>query len=53
VLTDAIRKVIVAHQKKSADRALLGNALKQIPVLAIRKYAYEHGFAFFWRDVPS
>lgn len=51
VLTDAIRKVIVAHQKKPADRALLGNALKQIPVLAIRKYAYEHGFAFFWRDI--
>src|SRR5690606_13496181 len=24
-------------------------ALKELPVLSIRKYAYEHGFAFFWR----
>jgi hypothetical protein len=27
----------------------LTRALREIPVLAIRKYAYEHGFAFFWR----
>lgn len=29
----------------------IDNALKQVPVLAIRKYAYEHGLAFFWREM--
>ncbi|AXT40306.1 phosphopantetheine-binding protein [Alteromonas sp. BL110] len=52
VLTDAIRKIVVAHRDyPNGKGAHLGEALKQIPVLAIRKYAYEHGFAYFWRDI--
>ncbi len=50
-LTDAIRRILTAHL--AGDPALppaaLANALREIPVLSIRKYAYEHGFAFFWR----
>lgn len=50
-LTDAIRRILTAHL--AGDPALppnaLADALREIPVLSIRKYAYEHGFAFFWR----
>jgi hypothetical protein len=57
--TDAIRAIVQAHLDGRAAGGLtpLAGALRQIPVLAIRKYAYEHGFAFFWRalalDVPD
>ncbi|BCO19123.1 hypothetical protein KUC3_19800 [Alteromonas sp. KC3] len=52
VLTDAIRHIVLAHRDDAkSPPSLLGDALKQIPVLAIRKYAYEHGFAYFWRDI--
>jgi petrobactin synthase len=57
--TQALRDIVGAHLDGSAPGGLahLGTALRQIPVLAIRKYAYEHGFAFFWRalalDVPE
>jgi hypothetical protein len=29
----------------------LATALRELPVISIRKYAYEHGFAFFWRSL--
>jgi hypothetical protein len=57
--TDAIRAIVQAHLDGRAPGGLtsLAGALRQIPVLAIRKYAYEHGLAFFWRalalDVPD
>lgn len=50
-LTDAIRRIVSAHLDERATTGLggLARALREIPVLAIRKYAYEHGFAFFFR----
>lgn len=52
VLTSAIRDIVEHHSNNDKEiEGRLGEALKQIPVLAIRKYAYEHGFAFFWRDI--
>ncbi|CAD5261034.1 Acyl carrier protein [Alteromonas sp. 38] len=53
-MTDKVRDVVHAHidtKNSATDITQLGEALKQLPVLAIRKYAYEHGFAFFWRDI--
>jgi hypothetical protein len=57
--THALRGIVQAHLDGRAPGGVpgLNQALRQIPVLAIRKYAYEHGFAFFWRalalDVPE
>lgn len=52
-MTDCIRKIIHAHTSNNHETELspsgLNNALDELPVLAIRKYAYEHGLAFFWR----
>jgi len=50
-LTDAIRRILTAHLAgdPAFPPAALTAALREIPVLSIRKYAYEHGFAFFWR----
>lgn len=52
-MTDAVRTIIRAHDAGSdgLSPADLPLALKELPVLAIRKYAYEHGLAFFWRDM--
>ncbi len=56
-MTDAIRQVLNAHltssDKLGNPLALshLGVALEEVPILAIRKYAYEHGLAFFWREL--
>ncbi|WP_413378620.1 DUF6005 family protein [Alkalihalobacillus sp. 1P02AB] len=49
-LTDAIANIIHCYStgEKKESRKRLTEALKQIPVLAIRKYAYEHAFAYFW-----
>ncbi len=57
VLTSAIREIVTAHQRGQDDqgRALslahLTAALDEVPILSIRKYAYEHGLAFFWREL--
>ncbi|WP_207457623.1 DUF6005 family protein [Azospirillum sp. SYSU D00513] len=50
-LTDAVRAILTAHLAGRDGRspADLATALRELPVLSIRKYAYEHGFAFFWR----
>lgn len=56
-MTRAIREVITAHlagRDKNGNElslAQLGAALEEVPVLSIRKYAYEHGLAFFWREL--
>jgi len=56
-LTDAVRGIIRAHlqgcDKNGEPLSLsdLKTALADVPVLAIRKYAYEHGLAFFWREL--
>lgn len=49
-MTDAARKIIAAHTGNSASVQVsnLSEALAELPVLAIRKYAYEHGLAYFW-----
>lgn len=51
IMTDSVREIIEAHLQGRNGLRLkeLSNALKELPVLSIRKYAYEHGFAFFWR----
>lgn len=50
-LADAVRSIVVAHLegRESLTLADLASALRELPVITIRKYAYEHGFAFFWR----
>ncbi|CZF86895.1 DUF6005 family protein [Grimontia marina] len=50
-LTSAIRRILDAHVRGYAGVKLadLSLALREIRVIAVRKYAYEHGFAFFWR----
>lgn len=50
--TDAIRSIVTYHvMNRSHDR--LAHALKQIPVLAIRKYAYEHAFAYLLEPIKQ
>jgi acyl carrier protein len=49
-MTDAVRRIVHARQQQD-ELTQLGAALHHLPVLAIRKYAYEHGFAFFWRSL--
>jgi petrobactin synthase len=50
-LTDAVRSIIRAHRDRDngLEPAALNVALREVPVISIRKYAYEHGFAYFWR----
>lgn len=52
-MTDAVRKIIKAYTTGSEKERLseLTVALKQLPVLAIRKYAYEHAFAYFFEQL--
>ncbi|MGV1754558.1 DUF6005 family protein [Agrobacterium sp. CG674] len=56
-IVDAVRTIIAAHLNGEAGLTLsdLELAVRELPVLTIRKYAYEHGFAFFWRalKLPS
>lgn len=50
-LTRAAGEIVRAHLDgvDGLKPAGLAEALRELPVLSIRKYAYEHGFAFFWR----
>ncbi|HYD67942.1 DUF6005 family protein [Azospirillum sp.] len=55
-LTSAVRAIVAAHLagphltgNGGRTPADLAHALRELPVISIRKYAYEHGFAFFWR----
>ncbi|GAA3955849.1 DUF6005 family protein [Allohahella marinimesophila] len=49
-LTDAVRQMIRAHIAGENDLTLsdLNLAMRELPVLSIRKYAYEHAFAWFY-----
>ncbi|WP_438751650.1 DUF6005 family protein [Pararhizobium sp. O133] len=50
-LVDAVRAIVTAHLDGTGGVTLseLTAAVRELPVITIRKYAYEHGFAFFWR----
>ncbi|WP_117190187.1 DUF6005 family protein [Rhizobium terrae] len=50
-LVDAVRGIVNAHLhgRDGLTLAELASAVRELPVITIRKYAYEHGFAFFWR----
>lgn len=54
-MTDCVETVINNHLSGAAPLENLSQALTQLPVLAIRKYSYEHGLAYFWRalDLPD
>ena len=45
-LIAALRAILEAHETR-LPRADLEPALRELPVIAIRKYAYEHGLAIF------
>lgn len=49
-LTESVQMIVDSFWLGSRKERLseLTLALKQLPVLAIRKYAYEHAYAFFW-----
>ncbi|MEC1178426.1 DUF6005 family protein [Metasolibacillus meyeri] len=47
-MTEAVTDIIKMYLEGKENIVKLPIALKQLPVLAIRKYAYEHAFAFFW-----
>lgn len=50
--TDAIRHIVQAHlDQPQLPLAHLDTALREIPVMAIRKYAFEHAFAYFWEQL--
>ena len=51
-MTNAVRSIIQHHLANKTPQALTA-ALNQLPVLAIRKYAYEHGLAFFWTQLGT
>ncbi len=50
-LTETLQSLVETFWSGSQRYRLneLGLVMKQLPVLAIRKYAYEHAFAFFWK----
>jgi acyl carrier protein len=54
-MTNLVRQIIELHTSENMSESQrqsikdLPEALSQLSVLAIRKYAYEHGLAFFWR----
>ena len=50
-LVDTVRAIVTAHLDGTGGINLsdLTMAVRELPVITIRKYAYEHGFAFFWR----
>lgn len=50
-LINGVRGILRAHMDPSNALSVAGleRALRELPVIAIRKYAYEHGFAVFWR----
>lgn len=50
-LADPLRDIVQAHLagRDGLTLADLPLAMRELPVITIRKYAYEHGFAYFWR----
>lgn len=52
-LIDGVRRIFKAHLSGSdgVQPDNLGHALRELPVISVRKYGYEHAFAFFWREL--
>lgn len=52
-MTDAVLSILelFTSGNKTYPVSGLALALRELPVLAIRKYAYEHAFAFFWESL--
>nr|WP_298098284.1 DUF6005 family protein [uncultured Shinella sp.] len=50
-LADRLRAIVRAHLsgRDGLTPADLPLAVRELPVITIRKYAYEHGLAYFWR----
>lgn len=50
-LAERLREIVRAHLagRDGLTLADLSLAVRELPVITIRKYAYEHGFAYFWR----
>lgn len=50
-LTEAIRTLLEQHIQghQGLSLAHLKDAVAELPVISVRKWAYEHGLAFFWR----
>jgi petrobactin synthase len=50
-LADRLREIVRTHLagRDGLTVADLPLAVRELPVITIRKYAYEHGFAYFWR----
>ncbi|KUP06132.1 Petrobactin biosynthesis protein AsbE [Bacillus coahuilensis p1.1.43] len=49
-MTEAVQKIIhnYVDSESETSRPSLKDSLRHLPVLAIRKYAYEHAYAYFW-----
>ncbi|RAI03363.1 phosphopantetheine-binding protein [Acuticoccus sediminis] len=48
-LMDSLREIVAIHAGPGRTLAGIEAAVAEFPILLVRKYAYEHGFAFFWR----
>lgn len=50
-LLDGLDRIVRAHMDgfEGLEPSGLSKAVAELPIITIRKYAYEHGFAFFWR----
>lgn len=50
-LAARLRDIVRAHLAGRGGLTLadLPPAVQELPIITIRKYAYEHGFAYFWR----
>ncbi|WP_322518369.1 DUF6005 family protein [Rhodopseudomonas palustris] len=48
-----VRDIVTAHVEGRNGLCVeeLDIALRELPVISIRKWAYEHGFAYFWREL--
>lgn len=54
-MISALRQIFDYHCDPARPLALadLGRAVREMPVLSLRKYAYEHAFAFFWQELDT
>ncbi|KIC20024.1 DUF6005 family protein [Leisingera sp. ANG-Vp] len=53
VLTSALRRIFEYHCLPEQPLQGLKDAIREMPVLSLRKYAYEHAFAFFWQELDT
>ncbi|CUH74858.1 acyl carrier protein [Tritonibacter multivorans] len=51
-LTSAVRDIVTHHASPERLPAMQ-DALRELPVLSLRKYAFEHAFAFFWEELDT